>query len=368
MDYNVKPKYHFRPLKGWINDPNGLVYFQGYYHIFYQHSPNFEGPWQEAICWGHARTKDFIHFEELPIALKPDCWYDAKGCWSGTAIVKDNILYLFYASIYKQEGVEEWVETISVAYSTDGINFIKYQNNPIIPGFPCDGSHDFRDPAIMEKDGHYYLIIASGHIASKEARLLTYESTDLFHFKYQGIMYSWNDSKCAECPSFMPFGKDKYLLTVSVCTLTNKHYFQVMIGSFDGIKFLKEYQSQLDIGPDQYAGQTFLDHLGRHILITWLPGWEYANFVNHDIGCLSLPREIVLENKQIKAKPLDEIKSLLTDNDDNIIYTKDGFKVQRFKREPYIYHGKINNLLVLKDEYLLEIFINDGQEIVSILL
>ncbi len=368
MDYNVKLKYHFRPKKGWINDPNGLVYYKGYYHIFYQHSPNYEGPWKEAICWGHARTKDFINFEELPIALKPDKWYDAKGCWSGTAIVKGDILYLFYASIYKQEGVEEWIETISVAYSVDGINFQKYQDNPIIPSYPSDGSHDFRDPSIMEKDGIYYLIIASGHIDSHTARLLTYKSNDLFHFKYQGIMYSWDNSKCAECPSFMPYGNDKFLLTVSVCKLNNEHYFQAMIGSFDGIKFIEEYRNVIDIGPDQYAGQTFLDSLGRHILITWIPGWQYANYQNHDIGCMSIPRKIILQNNKIIGQPLKEIMALLKNDDEAIIYTDDGFKVNRTNREPFIYHGKINNLKVLKDGYVLEIFINDGQEIVSILL
>ena len=69
MDYSAELKYHFTTKKGWINDPNGLVYFNGYYHIFYQHSPNFEKPWQENMHWGHARTKDFLNYEELPIAL-----------------------------------------------------------------------------------------------------------------------------------------------------------------------------------------------------------------------------------------------------------------------------------------------------------
>ena len=93
MDYGRKLKAHYKPKKGWINDPNGLVYFKGDYHIFYQHAPDFEVPWKEPMHWGHARTKDFLQWEELPIALYPDREYDKGGCWSGTAIVKDDTLY-----------------------------------------------------------------------------------------------------------------------------------------------------------------------------------------------------------------------------------------------------------------------------------
>ena len=91
MDYLQKLKYHYKPQKGWINDPNGLVYFDGYYHVFYQHAPDYEVPGKQPICWGHARTKDFLNWEELPVALYPDCDYDNGGCWSGTAIVKENV-------------------------------------------------------------------------------------------------------------------------------------------------------------------------------------------------------------------------------------------------------------------------------------
>ena len=90
MDYSKRLKYHYQPEKGWLNDPNGLVYFKGYYHIFYQYAPNHQMPFLEPMCWGHARTKDFITFEELPIALAPDKPYDKDGCFSGTAIVKDD--------------------------------------------------------------------------------------------------------------------------------------------------------------------------------------------------------------------------------------------------------------------------------------
>ena len=90
-------KHHFRPAKGWTNDPNGLVYFDGWYHAFYQHAPGHEQPRHEPMAWGHARTKDFLTWEELPVALLPDQPYDSGGCWSGTAIEHNGLLYLFYA-------------------------------------------------------------------------------------------------------------------------------------------------------------------------------------------------------------------------------------------------------------------------------
>ena len=96
VDYNEKLHFHFHPKQGWINDPNGLVFFKNYYHVFYQHEPDSERPWFEPRHWGHARTKDFLEWEELPVALYPDTAYDNEGCWSGTAIVKDDVLYLFY--------------------------------------------------------------------------------------------------------------------------------------------------------------------------------------------------------------------------------------------------------------------------------
>ena len=127
-DYSAPLEYHFKPEKGWVNDPNGLVYFNGYYHLFYQHCPDTEYPFREQhMHWGHARSKDFINWEEMPLALCPDSPYDNEGCWSGTAIVKDDTLYVFYASITTPKGADRRVESVSVAYSKDGINFTKYE-------------------------------------------------------------------------------------------------------------------------------------------------------------------------------------------------------------------------------------------------
>ncbi len=363
MDYLKKLKYHFKPEKGWINDPNGLVYFKGYYHIFYQYAPNFEVPWKEPMHWGHARTRDFIEYEELPVALYPDCEYDSNGCWSGTAIVKDDILYLFYASVVG----EEKIQTVSVAYSTDGANFTKYEGNPVIDHYPADGGPDFRDPAVCCIDGTYYCVMATGKKDERVARLLLYKSEDLFNWEYAGIMSEWEDCKYAECPSFMPL-ENGCLLAASVCPLDTHHYFSIMYGDFTNGIFTPHTVGEVDKGPDQYAGQVFTDHLGRQLLISWVSGWDYQGFAEKNIGCLSVPRQLTLKGGRVYGYPVKELQHLLTDHDDAVERTEDGFIIKRNGRDPVVYSGEITDLKILRDEYVLEVYVNGGEDVYTIIL
>ena len=308
-------KYHYRPEKGWINDPNGLVQFQGYYHIFYQHAPHFETPWKESMHWGHARTKDFLHYEELPVALFPDREYDKDGCWSGIAIVKDDVLYLFYACVCNGK------QAVGVAYSSDGIHFEKYSGNPVIPSFPPN---------------------------------------------YHGVMREWQNAKFAECPSFVRLS-DQFLLAASVCR-EDSHSFSLAVGSFQNGSFVPEAEGEVDKGPDRYAGQIFCDQNGRAILMSWVPGWKYAGYKQRDIGCMSLPCEVTFENGKLCAFPVSEVRHLLTDQDPAIKRTGNGFCIQRAGRESVKYTGVIHDLKCLRDEDILEVFVNGGEEIYTALL
>lgn len=365
-DYTKKPSFHYRHEKGWINDPNGLVYFNGYYHVFYQHAPDHEIPWQQPMHWGHARTNDFLNWEELPVALFPDKEYDKNGCYSGTAIVKDDVLYLFYASIYRRG--ENKKQTVSIAYSKDGINFEKYVGNPVIDRYPKDGGRDFRDPAICFIDGQYYCVVATGNPETKTGRLLLYKSDDIFEWEYCGIMCEWQNCKYTECPSFMIAEDGYFLLTASVCPLDKQHFFSVMYGRFDNGKFIIEHTAEVDKGPDQYAGQVFRDPLCRNILISWIPGWKYSGYKQKDIGCMSVPRELKLENGVITAYPVKELQHLLKDSDPSVKRTDNGFIIERADRDPVIYEGEITDLKILKDEYVAEVFVNGGTEVYSALL
>lgn len=370
MNYQEGLRYHFKTRSGWVNDPNGLVYYKGYYHVFYQHAPHFERPWQEPMHWGHARTRDFLEWEELPVALAPDMPYDDHGCWSGTATVKDGVLYLFYASIYRPEGEDKDAQTVSVAYSEDGINFKKYENNPVIAHYPPDGSRDFRDPAICFADGRYYCVMASGNRERDTANLLLYESEDLLDWKYRGVMCEWENGIYAECPSFMPADDGRYLLTASVCLHTH-HYFSVMYGRFEDGRFSVEYSGEIDKGPDQYAGQVFRDARGRNILISWIPGWKYSGYAERDVGCMSIARELTLSDGVVRGYPVEELRHLLRESDSALKRTESGFEIARTDREPVVYTArekKIEKLEMIRDGYVLEVFVNGGEEIYTVLL
>ncbi len=361
IDYTKKPEYHYRPAKGWINDPNGLVYYGGRYHVFYQHAPDYETPWNQPMHWGHAATEDFIHWEELPVALAPGEPYDGGGCWSGTAIVKDGRLYLFYAAISA-------VSAAAMAFSDDGTRFLKYARNPVIPTFPPEGGPDFRDPAVGRIGGMYYCVMASGNPKKKTGNLLLYKSSDLLSWEYSGVMCEWENCKYAECPSFMQAEDGLCLLSASVCPNDRGHYFSVMYGTFENGRFDVKYSACPDKGPDQYAGQVFRDHLGRNILITWIPGWDYAGYAEKDIGCMSVPRELKCKDGVITAFPVEEVRHLLKSEDPALRRTATGFTVERQGREPCVYEGEIRDLQLIRDGYILEVFVNGGESVYSILL
>lgn len=145
-----KPLYHFSPPCGWMNDPNGLVYFRGEYHVFYQFHPySSQGG---LMYWGHAKSRNFTTWEHLPIALAPDAPYDKNGCWSGGAIVIEDVLYLIYTGHYDENG--ERRQTQNIAFSRDGIHFEKYIGNPVIEAASAPmgvSKADFRDPFVWKK-------------------------------------------------------------------------------------------------------------------------------------------------------------------------------------------------------------------------
>ena len=123
-----KPIFHITPERGWMNDPNGLVEYKGVYHVFYQADP--EHLVNEKIEWGHKISHDLLHWEECPQALFPNECYDRDGCFTGSAVIKDDKMYLLYTGHVNQEN--GYIETQNLAVSEDGIHFEKYEGNPVI--------------------------------------------------------------------------------------------------------------------------------------------------------------------------------------------------------------------------------------------
>ncbi len=352
-------KYHFEPKKGWINDPNGLVYFTGKYHAFFQHFPH--APVWGPMHWGHAVSDDLIHWEELPIALYPDKPYEEdKGCWSGSAVVKDDKLYLFYTSVSDELG-----QTQSMAVSDDGIHFVKYEKNPIIPHFPVDGSRNFRDPKVTKIGDEYVMVIGSGK--DDTGKVLMYKSENLFDWDYKGVLYENKDyGSVFECPDFFPF-HDKYLLIFSQGGVKT-HAMAMLYGDFDGENFTPISEHRPEAGPEFYAPQTFLDDKGRRIVIGWLFSWNKKPTEGVDYaGALTIPREIKMVDGKITNFPVEEAASLLTSSDPLVTVENNKVTVA-YDGEVLFEHryDKINDIKFLKDTKTIEGFINGGEASFSV--
>ena len=346
--------HHFEPKKGWMNDPNGLCFFRGRYHAFFQHNP-YEPVWGP-MHWGHAVSDDLLHWEELSIALCPDMPYeDAGGCFSGSAVVKDGLLYLFYTSVSKALG-----QTQSVAVSEDGLRFEKYAENPVIRAFPPDGSADFRDPKVTDWGGTYTMVCGSGR--DGEGKILLFASDDLLHWEYQGVLFA--DASCGpvlECPDlFMLDGKAVLMFSKMQPETYNT---QFVIGSFDGARFTEEARCTPEAGPQFYAPQTFPAPDGRRLLIGWLYDWKKPLDEGADYaGALSLPRELHLDGGSVLTRPVKEAAPLLTAEDPLVRAEGETLFVDG---RPFPCGEPVEELRILRDTKTLEVFINGGRCAVS---
>ncbi|MFU2221459.1 glycoside hydrolase family 32 protein [Streptococcus pluranimalium] len=334
VNRKFKPKHHFSAEIGWINDPNGFVYFQGEYHLFYQFYP-YDSVWGP-MHWGHAKTKDFVNWEHLPVALAPDMPYDKDGCFSGSAIVKDDVLWLMYTGNVEQEdGTIRQIQ--NMAYSKDGIHFEKIAENPVATGdiLPDElVKSDFRDPKIFEKEGRYYAVVAAKHqedigtivlLGSDNLIDWEFESIFLKGTPEQGIMW--------ECPDYFNIdGND--ILMMSPMRVKQKHYdFKninssvIMTGKVDWNTktFTLHNMKELDHGHDFYAPQSLEDDEGRRIVIAWLHTWG-RQLPSHDLkhkwaGSMTLPRQLTYKDGQLLQTILPESLQSLSkiDVDDNPI-------------------------------------------------
>lgn len=304
--------YHFMPRAGWMNDPNGLIHFQGEYHLFYQHHPysGMNGP----MHWGHAKSGDLIHWEHLPVALAPsEAWELAEqggmGCWSGSAVDHDGTLTLIYTAHADGRKPEE---VQCLAESTDGVVFLKHPR-PVIAGAPEEGIAGFRDPKVWRHGEMWYMVLGSGKAG--RGRILLYQSHNLLDWEYKGVPVESDGSEgdMWECPDLFPLG-DKHVLILSPMNMAqSKNWY--MIGSMDyeaGI-FTPESKGRLDWGPDFYAAQSFPDHRGRRLVMGWMDRWGSRMSLQDRswYGAMTLPRELRLTEKgELVFLPVAEAEGL----------------------------------------------------------
>ena len=202
-----RPLFHVTGGIGWINDPNGFSVYKGEYHLFYQYYP-YKPVWGP-MHWGHVKTRDFIRWERLPVALAPDMPYDKDGCFSGSAIeLPDGRQLLMYTGVreeQQEDGSLKSCQTQCLAVG-DGVNYEKIEANPVLTAkdLPKGGSsEDFRDPKIWREDDGYYAAVGN-RPADGSGSILLFRSEDGFHWKYYGCAAS-NHSQYGmmwECPDY----------------------------------------------------------------------------------------------------------------------------------------------------------------------
>lgn len=307
-----RPRYHFLPPANWMNDPNGPIWFDGRYHLFYQHNPH-EAKWGN-IHWGHAVSGDLVHWEDWPIALAPETeGIDTAGCYTGCAFVQqDGTPTIAYTGVPTREGKQGVrSDNQSLAVSHDSmLTWEKIPQNPVISG-PPEGLNvvGFRDPCVWRERDTWYMIVGSG-IETRGGTALLYRSTDLIDWNYLHPLTVGDPEKHGEmweCPDFFPLG-ERWLLLVSA--LGRQMYLS---GGWADQRFTPGAVGRADHGASFYAGKSFDGPHGRRILWGWLrearelpaqlaAGWS---------GVMSLPRVLaMLPDGSLGCEPADELQRL----------------------------------------------------------
>ncbi len=343
--------FHLMPPIGWMNDPNGLCFFHGNYHVFFQHSPiNPEGGNK---CWGHYISPDLLHWEYLGDAILPDEAFDRNGVFSGSSLIWEDRMYVFYTGNVEKYGDSGSLGIIGcdvvLMQSDDGITFGPKKVVIETEDFPDDMSMDIRDPKVWREGNGFYMVLG-GRSAEDTGVALLYYSENLIDWEYKKMIQTYEKVGYVwECPDYFRLDgvmgdKEKhcYLLSVSPQGLERQAFrFQNI---FQSGFFLLEHnlirkgdkcgKSELDFhewdkGFDFYAPQTFQDEKGRRILYGWagISGEPYFNptVSNGWQNALTCPREITYVDGMIRMNPVEEMEQLRSrkltlENENTVIF------------------------------------------------
>ena len=318
-----RPKIHFYPPKNWMNDPNGMVYHNGVYHLFYQHHPasNVWGP----MHWGHAVSKDMVHWEHKPIAIYPD---SIGTIFSGSAVVdKDNtsgfgkngivplVAIFTQHNQHRADAGTSDFQNQSIAYSLDnGETWTKYSGNPVLR---TPGIKDFRDPKVFWHEG-------------TKKWIMTLAVVNTIHFYSSPNLKDWTKESefgkdlgahggVWECPDLFSMnfeGKEQWVLLVNLNPggPNGGSATQYFIGAFDGLEFKTTQKEVLwaDYGPDEYAGVTWSNTGNKRYFIGWMSNWNYANQVPTSAwrSAFTLTRELNLlktdQGLRLRSLPVND--------------------------------------------------------------
>ncbi|USK47945.1 glycoside hydrolase family 32 protein [Bacillus sp. CMF12] len=331
-----RPQFHFTPERNWMNDPNGMVFYDGEYHLFYQYHPN--GTTWGPMHWGHAVSKDLVHWEHLPIALAPDHhgtifsgsavvdWNDTSGFFDG----KSGLVAIFtHADTYPDSNRPR--QRQSLAYSKDnGRTWVKYEGNPVLQE---ESITDFRDPKVFwhRETNQWVMVLAAGQTVRVycSQNLISWEFASEFgegHGSHQGV---WECPDLFELPVDGDSNQKKWVLFVSIGNdpkYKEGSRTQYFIGDFDGKTFFNYHEPEatlwIDHGRDNYAGVSWSDipaEDGRRIYIGWMSNWRYAKVIptKEWRSAMTIPRVLELkkteEGIRLVQKPIRELQSLRHD-------------------------------------------------------
>ncbi len=294
-----------------MNDPNGLIFWNGRYHLFYQHNPVSTAPFTR-VSWGHAVSPDLVHWEDLPLALMPTPGSaDQDGCWSGRAVANDGDVFLLYTGLNGRRQRP----CLARALDDQLVAFEKFEQNPVISEEPLPGLIGFRDSAVRRADGEWRQLIGAGSEALGGC-LLDYRSKDVESWDYCGVFLSARSTGLPgdmwECPDFFPL-EDRWFLVLSV--LEGREHLGVLAvgGAMDGDRFQPEIKRRLDTGSRWYAPQSFDAPDGRRIAFGWLREREdeLPQSERGRVGVMSLPRQLFIgPDGALGMAPVEELKSL----------------------------------------------------------
>lgn len=314
--------FHLMPPVGLLNDPNGFIHWKGVYHVFFQWMP-FKTD-HGAKFWGHYTSTDLVNWELQPIALAPGDWYDKNGCYSGSAVVYEDKMYLFYTGNVKdEEGNRETYQCVAV--SEDGIHFEK---KGVVLHLPEGYTPHFRDPKVWQHLDKWYMVIGTQNL-NEEGRVVLFESPNLMDWTFKGDMTASGQKAIGdlgfmwECPDlFQLDGKD--ILLFSPQGIEPEGYLYQNIYQTGYISGDLNYETgkmshgeftELDRGFEFYAPQTTLDENGRRLVIGWMgvpeQGEQHHPTIAHKwIHILTIPRELHYEGERLIQRPVVELENM----------------------------------------------------------
>lgn len=413
------PQLHFIPKDHWMNDPNGFIYYQGYYHLFYQYFP-YENKWG-TMHWGHKISKDLLHWKDLGIALYPSKTFDQNGCFSGTAVEIDGKMYIYYsATVYDgfmgddihRQAKDAFHSCQALIISDDGFTFDNNKKQIVVPTVEKSNRYGHyvhtRDPKVFKKDDIYYMLLGTKYLKENASKytgeVLVYQSKNAIDFELISTIEDDSIGNMWECPDYFEVDNQ------GILTISPEHYFEkgngyVSIAAYMPVTFekgqpIKTGECQLlDLGKDLYACQSNFDKDGIVTQIGWMR-MPIPEKDNQWIGMYACPRVFHYQNNHLYTQPHPNFKAAFNTQCDDfnasearkievklekncginiggyqITYLEDGcLEVNRTQvfpniegidkviKTPSLDHC---HLEIYTDLHIIEIFINDGYYVLS---